>query len=318
MEAASITWKQCANLPTKLSAVKSTVIGDKVYCRGVTDAGDDTEYIVYCYATSQDSWTTLPPLPVKWFGLGHTDGKLVAVGGWKKNGDQTNAVYTYDEQSRKWKQKIPPMPTSRVYPSVLSLKSQLLVIGGYSPSYSAAVEIFRSDVSQWFMTDPLPKACCDMSIVAIDNVCYALGGFKHPLHLNQAVCASITDLLRSAVPANETEQIDVSFTKSVWKTLPNTPTYEPAAAVLAGKLLAIGGTKTAKKGANRKEIYTFSQSANSWTYIGDLPAPRFDAAVAVLSSTEILVIGGWGGDAAQERMNTVYKGTLLLSSICTF
>ena len=111
---------------------------------------------------------------------------------------------------------------------------------------------------------------------------------------------------------------DISFAKSVWKTLPNTPTYEPAAAVLAGKLLAIGGTKTAKKGANRKEIYMFSQSTNSWTYIGDLPAPRFDAAVAVLSSTEILVIGGWGGDAVQERMNTVYKGTLLLSSKCTY
>ena len=58
----------------------------------------------------------------------------------------------------------------------------------------------------------------------------------------------------------------------------------------------------------------FSESASSLTYIGDLPAPRFDAAVAVASSTEILVIGGWGSDdTAQERVNTVYKGTLKLS-----
>ena len=35
----------------------------------------------------------------------------------------------------------------------------------------------------------------------------------------------------------------------------------------------------------------FAKSANLWTYIGDLPAPRFDAAVAVVSSTEILVAG---------------------------
>ena len=56
----------------------------------------------------------------------------------------------------------------------------------------------------------------------------------------------------------------------------------------------------------------FAESANSWTYIGDLPAPRFDSAVAMVSSTEILVIGGWGGDAAQERVSTVYKGTLNL------
>ena len=103
MKAASIIWKQCADLPTKMSAVKSTVIEGKVYCRGVTEEGDDTEYVVYCYSSSQDKWTVLPPLPVKWFGLGHIDGKLVAIGGWKRNGDQTNVVYTYDEQLRKWK-----------------------------------------------------------------------------------------------------------------------------------------------------------------------------------------------------------------------
>ena len=56
----------------------------------------------------------------------------------------------------------------------------------------------------------------------------------------------------------------------------------------------------------------FAESANLWTYIGDLPAaPRFDAAVAIVSSTEILVIGGWGGETAQERVNTVYKGIIL-------
>ena len=42
--------------------------------------------------------------------------------------------------------------------------------------------------------------------------------------------------------------------------------------------------------------------------MSDLPAPRSITAVAVLLSTEILVIGGWDGDF----MNTVYKGTLTL------
>jgi hypothetical protein len=43
---------------------------------------------------------------------------------------------------------------------------------------------------------------------------------------------------------------EISFTKSVWKKLPDTPTYEPAAAVLGGKLLAVGGTDKDKKGEN--------------------------------------------------------------------
>ena len=57
----------------------------------------------------------------------------------------------------------------------------------------------------------------------------------------------------------------------------------------------------------------FAESASLWTYIGDLPAPRFDTAVAVVSSTEIMVIGGWGGETAQERVNAVYKGILKLA-----
>ena len=81
--------------------------------------------------------------------------------------------------------------------------------------------------------------------------------------------------------------------------------------MLAGNLLAIGGKETSSYGgAKKKEVYMYSPSTNSWIYISDLPAPRSETAVAVLSSTEILVIGGRSdGDS---RVNTVYKGTLHL------
>ena len=148
-----------------------------------------------------------------------------------------------------------------------------------------------------------------MSLVTIGNTCYALGGYTWSSRLNQALYASVDDLLCNAVPANQTTHSGSSDTQSAWKTLPNTPTYEPAAAVLAGNLLAIGGKETSKVGADKKEVYMYSPSTNSWIYISDLPAPRSVTAVAVLSSTEILVIGGWGNGG---RVNTVYKGTLHL------
>ena len=93
--------------------------------------------------------------------------KLVAVGGQKKIDKQrTNQVHTYDERSRKWKQTIPPMPTSRWAPGVLSLQSALVVAGGDSSSqaYTATVEIFKPDMPQWYRTDPLPTACRDISL----------------------------------------------------------------------------------------------------------------------------------------------------------
>ena len=89
---AGITWKQCARLPTTLVNGKTTVINGKVYCGGgVTDG--DSKCIVYSYDPSQDKWTTLPPLPVKWFSLGQVNGKLVAVGG-SKDDKAVNNAYT--------------------------------------------------------------------------------------------------------------------------------------------------------------------------------------------------------------------------------
>ena len=302
----SITWKQ-SELPTRISDWIIVINGKVYYGGGVAD-NDDDQYIVYCYDPSRDKWTTLPPLPVKCFGLGQVNSKLVAVGGWKKTTrNETNNVYIYDERSRKWKQTIPPMPTARWVLSVLSLQSALVVAGGRTLlGLTDAVEIFKPDTSQWYRADPLPRACRDISLVAIGSTCYALGGYSGS-HLNQALYASVDDLLGNAVPANQTTHSGSSDTQSAWKTLPNTPTYRPAAAVLAGNLLAVGGSETfAIGGADMKEVYMYSPSTNSWIYISDLPAPRSGTAAAVLSSTEVLVIGGRVGG----RVNTVYKGTL--------
>ena len=96
--------------------------------------------------------------------------------------------------------------------------------------------------------------------------------------------------------------------QSAWKTLPYIPASGSTATVLAGQLLAVGGVGigTDKSDDN---ILLYSPSTNSWIYISDLPAPHSRAAVAVLSPTEILVIGGRdGGDC----VNSVYKGTLQL------
>ena len=304
-----------------ISGGNITVINDMVYFGGGATSNlkfmvgdDDDECVLYCYDPPQDKWTTLPPLPVRWFYLGQVNGKLVTVGGAKKSGyEVTNELYTYHEQRRKWMQTIPPMPTARHSPGILSLQSALIVAGGYTKLlYTAAVEIFKSATSQWYKTDPLPTVCRNLSLIAIDNTCYALGGYKLGC-LNQALYASVDDLLDSAIPPNQTTHSgnmrSASDTQSSWKMLPNIPSYRPAAAVLAGKLLVIGGSDASKGGTNKAEVYLYSPSTNSWVYISDLPAPRFSTAAAVLSSTEILVVGGWDDGG---KVNTVYKGTLIL------
>ena len=202
------------------------------------------------------------------------------------------------------------MPTARHLTSVLSLQSALVVIGGKnSDNYIDAVEIFKADTSQWYRTDPLPTACRDKSPVVVGNTCYAVGGCKDPFNINEAFYSSVDDLLYNSVPVKETTCRGSSVsTQSAWKTLASTPTYGPVASVLSGKMLAIGGMETSTGGAEKKEVYVYSPSTYSWIYISDLPEPRSSTAVAVLSSTEILVIGGWCGS----KVNTTYKGTLSL------
>ena len=304
---ACISWKQCAELPIRFHIGNTTVINAKVYCGGGETADDNDKHTVYCYDPSLDKWTSLPPLSVKYFGLGQVNGKLVAVGGEKGSDTPTNEVYTYNERLQKWKHTIPSMPTARHSVGVLSLQSALVVAGGDRTlwTYIAAVEIFKLDTSQWYRTDPLPTACCNISLVAIGNTCYALGGYRDS-YLNQALYASVDDLTCNAVPANQTAHSGSGDTLSAWKMLPNTPIYQPAAAVLVGSLLAVGGQERSAGEDDMKEVYIYSPSTNSWIYISDLPAPRSSTAVAILSTTEVLVMGGWNGDA---NVKTVYIGT---------
>ena len=304
-----ITWKQCAGIPSFQYVYGGTfaVINGKVYYGGGwrdVYGEEDDDFNVYCYDPPQDNWTTLPPLPVSYFGLGQVmiSSKLVVVGEGINDSYMliTNEVFTYDERSVRWKQTISPIPTARSCSGVLSLESAPIVAGGSTTKDATnVVEIYKPDTSQWYSTDPLLTPCREITLNCIGNMCYAMGGCEFPSlvhqYLNQTLYASVDDLLHNAVPANQTTHSGSSDTQSAWKTLPNTPTYRSTADVLAGKLLTIGeGEETSKAGgAVMSDICMYSPSANSWLYFSDLSEPQSYARAAVLSSTEILVIGAW-------------------------
>ena len=305
----AIDWKKCADLPKGICYGQSVIIDNKVYCsRGSTtlfDSSDD--YLVHCYDVSHDRWNTPPPLPVCWFGLGQLNGKLLAIGGRKKDTPgEVSETYTFDDKSKKWKRAITPMPTARSCPIIFSVKQALIVAGGaIGDEESNAVEIFKLDTSQWYTAEFLPKPCGRISLVVNSNVCYALGGHNGD-HLNKVLYASVDDLLSSAVPVGS--QSHGHKMKSTWKTLPSTPTNQPTAAAFAGSILAIGGDELSEGGGDAREIYHYSSSASSWIYFGDLPLPLSGTTAACISATEILVIGGWN----EHKVKTVYKGTLYM------
>ena len=319
-----------------MCAAQSVVIDGKVYFGGGEAQNKDHCYLVHCYYPSQDKWTTLPPLPVRYFGLGQVNGKLVAVGGeinspnskqLLRNGKE---VYTFDVRS--WKQTIPSMSLARFCPAVISHKSMLVVAGGeHLDEVTRTVEIFRlTTKSQWHKTpiNSLPTPCFGLSVVSSDseNMHYVLGGKVDRRNLNQAMYVSLDDFYCSIIPVYSTtddilkSSMDLSTSVdnlrrhatlvkeqqavcSPWKVLHSTPTYSPAAATMAGSLIAVGGWERSDGGAVQTKILKYSTDTNSWIYISDLPAPKAKTTAAVISSTEVLVIGGWDGKCVSKTMH---------------
>ena len=310
---AKIAWKRCADLPVTMCNGKTVIINDNVYFRGMCPQKEQDDNVLLRYNHTQDSWKALPPLPVKWFGLGKVNGTLVAVGGLNKDEEATRNVYTLN-LVQKWKPTFSPMPTARCLPGVLSAQENMIVAGGYSSGADVnVVEVLNFSTLQWYNVSPLPTPCREIALVNVGDICYAVGGYKFPFRLKQALYVSINDLLRNAGRANRITHAHGghSDTQSAWKFLPHPPSYRPAAVVLADSLLVVGGGQSSIGEADKKEIYVFSPSTNSWVYASDLPAPRSRTTVAALSSTEILVIGGVEGG---KQFNTVYKGSLKLDS----
>ena len=293
-----------------MNAAETVAIRDKVYCGGVAAAFDDDKCRVFCYSPSEDTWNTLPDCDVHYFGLGQVRGKLVTVGGIRKSdGKVTNEVHEFDEVTQSWKQSISPMPTARQSPAVLSRRSTLTAAGGNTGhTRTSVVELFREETSQWHTAEPLPFRWWAPSSLLINNRWYFLGGgAEEEYSSNRAVCAHIDLLLQKAQSGEQasTDRRDSTNT-SAWEVLPNTPHYGPSAATFGASLLAVGGSTTGWSQDSQAAVHVYSPCTNVWIHVSDLPAPRVTPATAMLSPTELLVIGGWNNG----RQNSVYKGLL--------
>ncbi len=280
----------------KRSHGRAVTINGKVYYGGGS-CDDDDEYCVHCYDPPQDVWSTLPRLPVRYFGLGEVKGELVAVGGVDSFDSRFNVVHVLNK-GRNWKRTIPPMPTARYWPAVVSLPTHLIVGGSVGIlGYTDNVEIYNISTSQWSETDRLPYACCNQREIVYNNTVYLVGGYDCN-YLNK-VCAAQVDKL---ISADRQDNGSANKADSVWNTISNTPSYRPSPVTISDTLFAVGGLDSEREATQR--IYAYSSSMDSWLYVGDLPSPIAYAATVSLSPTQCFMIGG---SNKLKKQSTVYK-----------
>lgn len=217
------------------------------------------------------------------------NGNLTTIGGTSDMDNShapTNALVSLigSWHGRTWKSMHPPMPTMRMSPAAITTSTHLVVAGGGISIYDkklSVVEVMDIEAMQWFKATSLPQdvrypqmtSCGDHLFLCEDSAMFS---------------CNIYTLIRSSIPASDDRLRDLS---TVWMTSANIPVkFAPCLATLKGYVLAIGGKDPHNNSTG--DIHCYDMSSNLWTLIGRMPTPRSHVLSAVLSSGELVVVGG--------------------------
>ena len=301
-------------MPKKVCSARATVISGQVYTGGGVSEHEAEHFVVCKYDLVKNEWSTLPPAPIRFFGIGQLNGKLVLVGGKLENEKRTADVHVF-EDSQQWEKSIPAMPSPRSAAAVSNHKDLLVVCGGRSGTGEpcATVFVYSGLTLQWSSVGPLSFASWRQSSVVLHNSLFVAGGFYSTI-INQQRRSVVSAILPSC---------------SVVHDLPDMPHYESSIATIGGSILAIGGVSkvdpmsikltamttlrkslTVYRESTSSKVYAYCPTTSSWIHISDLPVPQNSVATATLPSGELLVMGG--GNIDSDVSNTVFMGSITL------
>ncbi len=304
----ALDWRRCANMPVAAVEMQAVAIGDDVYVGGGVPHNEEDFYAVCKYDISEDEWARLPDHSVAYFGLGEFQGRLISVGG--SSCDQaTRDIYQYCNSDQKWVDFLPPMPTPRANPTVLTTPSAVVACGGnarYQSYYEpvATVEVYCDTTGSWHTAEPLPQPSWLISSVIIDGSAFLLGGFNAcDAPIRSVFTVDIATLIERATKPPKAN------TTSLWKALPETHLKTCAAASLAGSLLALGGYDD--NDVTQSSAYVYVSFTNSWTKVvsGDLPDKQYECSAVQLAGERVLVLGG--RDSEDREIATCFIGSIL-------
>ena len=258
---------------------------------GETPTHGDDQYTIYEYNTAEDKWFILLPVPVRLFGMGELNGKLVLVGGKTKQDEVTGKVHMLLSNKKFHSEFIPPMTTARHSPAVFSQPSCLTVVGGNQQC--TELEIFIPQTAQWHTVSPAPSSLSSCMTTTVIHDKFFLSEYNsntiHQLHV------SVSEPIKGSFqPMTE------------WKNLPDLPHKTYALGYLNGCLLAVGG-KDQETTQPIQTVLAYSSNTNTWESIGQLPEPRCYGTTVVLSTGRLLVIGGAETSELFSKTKKVYQ-----------
>ena len=145
---------------------------------------------------------------------------------------------------------------------------------------------------QWFIAAVVPCMIglrrASGALCYSSNQLYILGAFNSKL----VYSCSLSDLFQTCQHASGVN-IATSSQFSIWKKLANLPLHDSTCISLCGRLLAIGGSKSADvSSTSTKAVHAYASTTNSWEEVSQMSMARRLCFTVMLSNTnELMVVG---------------------------
>ena len=302
------------DMPMVVVSYAATIHNSKVYISAFGIDGSCKPISVLVYSTNEHRWSTLPN---QQFGaaIAVLNNHITLIGGQDvSTGKITNTPSTWYEEEGQWKQVLPPMPTGRFHPAVISHDSLLLVTGGLAEDLSSVLNTTNVlDLSTMKWSTPeglnLPIPLLRLHLALCGEYLYLLGGTtvcprQSPQDYNsQAWRAKWSNVKQTAALQHSQPQ------RGVWTQIADPPTLRPTVVSCGGTLYTVGGRTRDDKPIST--VYSYITARNQWVSVGDMSVGRVDHCAVPLSSNTIFVVGGYVVNEGKQSSSSLTELLLL-------
>ena len=274
----------------------ATIHNSKVYIStAYKDESGKFVHPVLVYSTNEHKWSTLPERQ-RSSAIAVVNDHITLIGGRDVSTRKVaNTLSTWYEEEGQWKPVLPPMPTGRGRPAVISHDNFLLVTGGVAEDASTVLNITDVlDLTTMKWTTPqglsLPIPLQLHHLALCGEYLYLVGGaVVRPVqsakdYNSQAWRVKWSDVKQTAASQHSQPQ------SGVWTRIADPPTLLPTAASCGGTLYTVGGVTRDDKPIST--VYTYNTARNQWVSVGDMGVGRAWHCAVPLGSTSMFVAGG--------------------------
>ena len=284
------------NMPMEATSVSATIHKKILYIStSFKDTHDEIDGNLLVYSTNEHKWNTLP-VPLTCSGISVANNRITLIGGLDVSSRKINqALFTWYEEEGQWKQALPPMPTGRSIPAVISHDNLLLVTGGLAKDFSTVLnstDVLDLTTMKWTTPEALklPEPLFRHFLVLCGDYIYLVGGIKtYPLkslddYNSKAWRTKWSDVKQTTASQHSQPRM------SVWTQIADPPNVSPTAVSCAGTLYTVGGYAGGDK--ILRGVYAYDTIRNQWVSIGDMSVGRRLHCAVPLSNASIFVAGG--------------------------